>query len=95
MQSKIKYYLVTTEWLYPTESGRDVVEFTYDTKEEAFAKCKKLCEEEVDNFREVCEATSPEITAWEDSCAYLAADDDGIEWWFGAKVIEVSYGRRC
>ena len=48
-----KYYIVVTEWLYPTESGRDVIT-DFDTKDEALVKCFELCDDELDNYSQVC-----------------------------------------
>ena len=48
----MKYFIVTQEWLYPTESGRDLVG-DFDTLEEALEVAKELYEEERDNFLKV------------------------------------------
>ena len=31
----MKYYIIITEWNYPTESGRDIIDTTFDTRQEA------------------------------------------------------------
>lgn len=89
-----RYYIVATEWNYPTETGRDVIA-DYDTKDEAVRACFNLCNEELDNY-------------WLNCGDYLPpsrfTDDDGVkgviitakngldDWFFQAKVIEVRFG---
>ena len=31
----MKYYIIITEWNYPTESGRGIIDTTFDTRQEA------------------------------------------------------------
>lgn len=45
----MKYYIVVNEWLYPTESGRDIIG-DFDTLEEAEQVAAQQVEEERDNF---------------------------------------------
>lgn len=37
------YYLLIMEWLYPTESGRDIHCETFDTKAEGLEKAREYC----------------------------------------------------
>jgi len=37
------YYLLIMEWLYPTESGRDIHCETFDTRAEALEKAREYC----------------------------------------------------
>ena len=89
-----KYYIVVAEWLYPTESGRDVIT-DFDIKDEALVRCFELCEDELDNYGLACgDYIAP--------CQYK--DDDGTEgvivtaknglneWYFKTKIIEVKFG---
>lgn len=92
-----KYYLVVTEWLYPTESGSDIMQspFTYESREEAIEECKRLCEDENDNYKNFAEPLPVKLIFDRENrpCgACLMAKDDMEEWWFAAKVVEITYG---
>ena len=47
------YYLVVEEWNYPTESGREPSQLTYDGLDEAISACRELAEAERGNFTAV------------------------------------------
>ena len=90
------YFLVVQEWLYPTESGRDVESDTYDTKEEALEVCADLVRTEKSNFSDACKCDpSPANAVTKDgkTAGFVITDKNGMEdWWFCAKVVEVEYG---
>ena len=46
------YYIVVEEWNYPTESGREVCDLTFDSLEEAIAKCKEFAGYAEQNFED-------------------------------------------
>ena len=90
------YYIVVQEWLYPTESGRDVLADTYDDVAEATASARRCVESEVFNYDRATGCTPTPVEETEDfqsKAAFIITDKAGLEeWWFAAKVIEVQYG---
>lgn len=94
-----KYYLVVTEWLYPTESGHDVEPLTFDTRDEAIQECRTVCDTElVANYRDVCgDAMYPGLLRDKPSDepkGYIILPKNGLdEWFFAAKIVEVSAER--
>lgn len=92
MNSNNKYYIVVTEWLYPTESGREAMS-DWNTFEEALNECHTLVLEEVYNYSDVTKCDPTPITLNSNQNGYLITDGKGLEdWWFQAKIIEVDYG---
>ena len=87
------YYIVVTEWLYPTESGRDLCG-DYDTYEQSLEVARQLVEDERrDNWSEATHTDPPTIEFNIDSNGYIITDKSGLEeWWFQAKIIKVNYG---
>ena len=51
-KDKEMYYIVFTEWNYPTESGRELID-TYDSLIEAEESVKRVGEQEYNNFLDV------------------------------------------
>ena len=96
MNKDNRYFVVFSEWLYPTESGRDFVG-DYDTLEEALAACEESCNEEVENYGRVCGDPLPP-SPYSDSPekpprGWCITPKNGLEdWWYAAKVMEVEYG---
>ena len=90
-----KYYIVVTEWLYPTESGREVIT-DFDTKDEALVRCFELCDDELDNYAQACgvDYLAPEqYKDVEGNEGVAITPKNGLdEWFFQAKVIEVKFG---
>ena len=89
-----KYYIVVAEWLYPTESGRDVIT-DFDTKDEALVRCFELCDEELDNYGLACgDYLAPEQYKDDDGTeGVIVTAKNGLdEWYFKAKIIEVKFG---
>jgi hypothetical protein len=95
--SENKYYIIVTEWLYPTESGRDIG-CDYDTLNEALEECKKIVESEINTYSKTCNTDPTPINSFKKNGninGYLITAKNGLdEWWFQAKVVEVSYGLR-
>lgn len=87
-----KYYIVVTEWKYPTETGREIIG-DFDSRDEALLRGFELAESELDYFEQVAgDALNPE------ECEGSAGDVGGViitpkncldEWFFIARVIEV------
>ena len=48
------YYIILTEWNYPTESGHDIYDY-YDDLESTKYWVKKIGDNEWNNFQKVCE----------------------------------------
>ena len=89
-----KYYIVVTEWLYPTESGREVIT-DFDTKDEALVRCFELCDDELDNYWKTCGdyLTPGHFTNEDGNEGVIITAKNGLdEWFFQAKVIEVKFG---
>lgn len=88
------YYLVVSEWLYPTDSGREVESLTFDTQKEALDACKKMCQKELPNYQQVCGDALP-------PCHFLDSDNDegwcitaknGLDnWEYSCRVIPVKW----
>ena len=89
-----KYYIVVTEWQYPTESGREVIS-DFDTKDEALVRCFELCDDELDNYGLVCgDYLLPEQYENKDGTeGVIVTAKNGLDdWYFKAKIIEVKVG---
>ena len=85
---------MVTEWLYPTESGREVIT-DFDTKDEALTRCFEICDDELDNYWENCgDYLNPGHFAADDGVegVIITAKNGLDEWFFQAKVIEVKFG---
>lgn len=88
-----KYYILVTEWKYPTETGREIIG-DFDSRDEALVRGFELCDDECDNFTQAtgCDYLAPE------ECEGSAGDVGGViitpkncldEWFFVARIIEV------
>lgn len=88
-----KYYILVTEWKYPTETGREIIG-DFGSRDEAIVRAFELCDDERDNFTQAtgCDCLPPE------ECEGSAGDVGGViltpkncldEWFFIARVIEV------
>jgi hypothetical protein len=89
-----KYYIVVTEWLYPTESGREVIA-DFDTRDEALVRCFELCDAELDNYSQACgDYLAPEQYEDKDGNAgVVITSKNGLDdWYFKAKIVEVKVG---
>ena len=65
------YYIVVTEWLYPTESGRELCD-DYDTYERALEVARQLVEDERrDNWSEATHTDPSTIDFNCDSNSYI------------------------
>ena len=89
-----KYYIVVTEWLYPDESGREVIT-DFDTKDEALTRCFELCDDELDNYGLVCgDYLAPEQYKDKNGVeGVIITTKNGLDdWYFKAKIVEVKFG---
>lgn len=89
-----KYYIVVTEWLYPDESGREVIT-DFDNKDEALTRCFELCDDELDNYGLVCgDYLAPEQYKDKDGNEGVTiTSKNGLDdWFFNAKIVEVKFG---
>ena len=89
-----KYYIVVTEWLYPNESGREVIT-DFDTKDEGLVRCFELCDDEVDNYGQACgDYLPPEHFIDKDGVEGVTiTSKNGLDdWFFNAKIVEVKFG---
>ena len=92
------YFMVVSEWNYPTESGRDF-ECDFDTLEEAKNRAKELCLSERSNFAEAtgCDPLTPasvDLGSDEmDGFRHVITPKNGLdEWWYSARGIPVVHG---
>lgn len=96
-----EHYIVVTEWLYPTESGRDVITDKFATKDEALSRCFELCNDELELDRCFLNLGMDDIPR-EQICSKEFVDKDGNvgatisypnceknKWFFRAKVVGV------
>lgn len=89
-----KYYIVVAEWLYPTESGRDVIA-DLDTKDEALVSCFELCDDELDKYGLACGdyLASKQYKDKDGNEGVVITSKNGLdEWYFKAKIVEVKVG---
>jgi len=85
-------YSVVTSWLYPTESGRDICSWDFESREEARATAEQLCKEEKENFEKVtgCDAFDPELVSDYTHSFFIITPKNGLdEWFFSAEVVEL------
>lgn len=90
------YYIVSEEWLYPTESGREIAG-DFDTYEEALRQAREMCKDEMFNFADAtgCDPSNPEAFISRDGTqqGVMIADSKGLEeWWYAVKIIPVRHG---
>lgn len=93
---KDPYFIVVNEWLYPAESGHDVVE-SYNVWEHALNCAKRECEHELKTYSEVCgcDPLQPAAVVAENGLPekFIITAKNGLdEWWFASRVIIVEPG---
>lgn len=94
------YYALMEEWLYPTESGREPVDVTFESYGEALDYADSMCEKEMANFRAACryEPTHPDHYFPKDQLdrdpagSVITVKNGLEEWWYGVRVIPLTYG---
>lgn len=96
MNKKNRYYIVVTEWLYPTESGREIFN-DFDDYDEALETAYNLVQDEIENYTEATKCEPSPITynlkETLNTDGYIITDKKGLkDWWFQAKIVEVNYG---
>jgi hypothetical protein len=84
-------YSVVTSWLYPTESGRDVCSWDFESREEARAAAKQMCKEEKENFEKVTgrDASDPETTPEFNDFFIIMPKTGHDKWFFSAEAVEL------
>ena len=84
------YYIVVTEWLYPTESGRDACD-TYSNLDTALAEARKICDVEArTNFLDATKCDPTPVGNLENDGGCIVTDKMGMEeWYFSVRVIKV------
>lgn len=83
-------YSVVTSWLYPTESGRDICSWDFESREEACAAAEQMCKAEKENFEKVtgCDAFDPDLV--KEGSYFIITPKNGLdEWFFSAEVVEL------
>lgn len=90
------YYVAVEEWLYPTESGREIAG-DFDTYEEALRRAGRLCKDEMFNFADAtgCDPSNPTEFVSPDGTqrGVMIADSKGLEeWWYAVKIVPVRHG---
>ena len=89
------YYILVEEWLYPTESGHDTCEHTFETPDDVLAYAAKKAEEEVANFRNAtqCDCLPPAVyeSAEGDAGGYIITTKMGLEpWYYACRIFRVA-----
>lgn len=97
-----RYYLVVTEWKYPSEEKSEVLSQTFLNKYEALEVCEKACWAEMYNYMHKCgmdclppapyrqgESQGPSGGA----NGYVLTARDGITgWWYSARIVKLHFG---
>lgn len=88
------YFVLVEEWNYPTESGREPVGITFDSKSEALDYAKKMCENEEENYWEVTGCDSLPVGYCRDDGngteGYIITDKKGLEpFYFFVRLLEI------
>ena len=85
------YYIAVEEWLYPTESGRNIVD-DFDTKDEAVAYAKRAAGEEMDNFSAATgdDPLPPDEIADEGQSGAIVTAKNGLDdWYYAIRVFRI------
>lgn len=88
------YFILVEEWLIPTESGRVVMEDTYDTLEGAMEAAREHLEREMMNFSLATGYKSSPPSKYGD-LMYVIDNIEGQEetdWYDCVKVVPIPYG---
>ena len=89
------YFVLVEEWLTPTESGREVINTTYDTLDEALVAAREHLEKERESFSSAIrlKATNPEKCG---ELSYVMTPGEGQddEWYDCVKVVPIAYDLR-
>lgn len=88
------YYIIMEEWLYPTESGREPVDVTFDTEEEALEFTESLGENELVTFemqtREDPLAPQRHLPTCGDNGGTIVTSKNGLDpWYYAARVYKI------
>ena len=88
------YFVLVEEWLIPTESGRVVMEDTYDTLEGAMEAAREFLEGEMMNFSLATGYKSSPPAKYGD-LMYIIDNGEGQEetdWYDCIKIVPMTYG---
>jgi len=89
------YFVLVWEWLAPTESGREVLDLTYDTLDEALEAAREHLERERPNFISATGLNASEPARYGDlMCLVNAGDGPDPEWYDCVKIVPMAYGVR-
>ena len=83
----MKYYIIVTEWDYPTESGRDIID-DFNTIEMARRVAKEEVDKECNNFLERNICIKGEIIKNNEIIGYQVYTKDGR--YFRSRIIEIN-----
>lgn len=87
-----KYFILVEEWNYPTESGREPIDVTFDEneKEDAIAYAHmKVCDE-VDNFGKVTNMDIGHTDMFDDNSGYIVTTKMGLDpYYYAVRLILV------
>jgi hypothetical protein len=89
------YYVLLEEWLYPTESGREPVEVTFDYLEAAMAHARDMAEKEMSNFADItkvdCRIPDRCASGNGDSGSYILTCMNGLDaWYYAVRVFKIT-----
>lgn len=88
------YYIIIEEWLYPTESGREPVDVTFDTRDEALEFSETLGEKELEAFENQTgvDPLNPQryVPACGDIGGTIVTAKNGLDpWYYAARVYKI------
>ena len=88
----VSYFVIVTEWNYPTESGRDTMSSTFESSEltEAQEFTKELCVNEMMNFFDATklDCNKPNMTK-DGLCYFIDPKTDDDPYYFRARIIPI------
>lgn len=89
------YYVLVEEWLYTTESGRDTIDVTFDSREEALLYAGDFIKNEVQNFSDhnKVDCLPPEeySPCCNDEGGFIITPRNGLdEWYYAVRVFKIN-----
>lgn len=86
------YFVLVEEWLIPSESGREALETTYDTLDEALEAAREYLEKERKSYSATgFKFTSP-VKYGELSYIMTPGEGQDDEWYDCVKIVPIAYG---
>jgi len=95
MKDGDKYFIITTEWVYPKVSGCSVKPDIYRSRDEAVDACVEICEDEIGNYSDHTDPLPVGRMVESNGVPFgacITAKNGLDEWWFEAKVREMTFG---